>query len=223
MPAGDWLADYVRTYVERELREVMGVSDSRTFERFARLAAAHTAQELNLTSLASDVGITQQTARRWLAALEIGFLATTLPPHHVNYRKRLRGRPRLHFLDTGLICYLLGICDAGTLERHPLRGPIFESFVVSELIKSFAARRLDAPLYFWRDATGHKIDVLIDTGDRVIPVETKSGQTVASDAADGLVWWRSIPSNPNRGGILVHGGAKSSAFKGCGVLPWFLR
>ena len=223
VPAGDWLADYVRTYVERDLREVMQVSDSRTFERFVRLAAAHTAQELNLTSLASDVGITQQTARRWLAALEIGFLATTLPPHHASYRKRLRRRPRLHFLDSGLICYLLGIRDAGTLERHPLRGPIFESFVVSELIKSFAAKRLDPPLYFWRDATGHEIDVLIDTGERVIPLEVKSGQTVAADAADALVWWRSIPSNPNRGGILVHGGAESFVFKGCRVLPWFLR
>ena len=223
VPAADWLADYVRTYVERDLREVMQVSDSRTFERFVRLAAAHTARELNLTSLASDVGITQQTARRWLAALEIGYIATTLPPHHASYRKRLRRRPRLHFLDTGLICYLLGIHDAGTLESHPLRGAIFESFVVSELIKIFAAKRRDPPLYFWRDATGHEIDVLIDTGGRVTPLEVKSGQTVAADAVDALVWWRSIPSNPNGGGILVHGGAEGFVFKGCRVLPWFLR
>ena len=218
----EWLADYVRTYVERDLREVMQVSDSRSFERFVRLAATHTAQELNFTSLASDVGITQQTARRWLAALEIGFLATTLPPHHANYRKRLRKRPRLHFLDTGLICYLLDIRDAATLERHPLRGPIFESFVVSELIKGFAAKRLDPPLFFWRDATGHEIDILIDSGERVVPVEVKSGQTVAADAADTLVWWRSIPSNPNGGGILIHGGAERFAFRGCQVLPWYL-
>ena len=182
------MADYVRTYVERDLWEVMQVSDSRTFERFVRLAAAHTAQKLNLTSLASDVGTTQQTARRRLAALEISFLATALPPHHASYRKRLRRRPRLHFLDTGLVCYLLGIRDAATLESHPLRGAIFESFVVSELIKSFAAKRLDPPLYFWRDATGHEIDVLIDTGERVIPLEVKSGQTVAADAVDALIW-----------------------------------
>ena len=116
MPAGDRLADFVRTYVERDVREVMQVPESRTFERFVRFATAHTAQEPHFTSLASDVGITQHTAGRWLAALQIGFLATTLPPHHASYRKRLRQRPRLHFLDTGLICYLLGICDAGTLE-----------------------------------------------------------------------------------------------------------
>lgn len=223
VPAGEWLADYLRTYIERDLREVMQVSDLRSFERFMRLAAAHTGQELNLTGLASDVGITQQTAKRWLAALEIGYLATTLPPHHASYRKRLRKRPRLHFLDTGLVCYLLDIRDAATLERHPLRGAIFESFVVSELTKSFAARRRDAPLYFWRDATGHEVDVLIDTGGRVIPLEVKSGRTVAADAVDGLVWWTSISGNPNRGGVLVHGGSERFDFKGVRVLPWFLR
>ena len=223
LPAAEWLADYVRTYIERDLREVMQVSDLRSFERFMRLAAAHTAQELNLSTLASDVGITQQTARRWLGALEVGFLATTLPPHHASYRKRLRKRPRLHFLDTGLVCYLLDIHDAAILERHPLRGAIFESFVVSELVKSFAAQRRDPPLYFWRDATGHEVDVLIDAGGRIVPVEVKSGRTVAVDAVDGLVWWTSIPGNPNRGGVLVHGGAESFGFKGVRVLPWFLR
>ena len=223
LPAGTWLADYVRTYIERDLREVLQVSDLRSFESFLRLAASHTAQELNLTTLASDVGITQQTAKRWLSALEIGFLATTLPPHHASYRKRLRKRPRLHFLDTGLVCYLLDIRDAATLERHPLRGAVFESFVVSELIKSFAAQRRDPPLHFWRDATGHEVDVLIDTGGRVVPAEMKSGQTVAADAVAGLLWWTSIPGNPNRGGILVHGGTDTFDFKGVRVLPWFLR
>ena len=222
IPASEWLADYFRAYVERDVREVMQISDARGFERFVRLAAAHTAQELNLVSLAGDVGITQQTARRWLTALEIGYLATTLPPHHANYSKRLRKRPRLHFLDTGLVCYLLDIRDGGTLERHPLRGAVFESFVVSELVKSFAAMRRDPPLYFWRDATGHEIDILIDAGGRLVPVEVKSGQTVAADAVDTLVWWTSIPSNPNRGGVLVHGGEESFDFKGFRVLPWFL-
>ena len=223
LPPGPWLADYVRTYIERDLREVLQVSDLRSFESFLRLAASHTAQELNLTTLASDVGIAQQTAKRWLSALEIGFLATTLPPHHASYRKRLRKRPRLHFLDSGLVCYLLDIRDAATLERHPLRGAVFESFVVSELIKSFAAARRDPSLYFWRDATGHEVDVLIDTGGRVVPVEVKSGRTVAADAAGGLRWWTSIPGNPNRGGVLVHGGTETFDFQGVRVLPWYLR
>ncbi|WP_419860221.1 ATP-binding protein [Candidatus Palauibacter sp.] len=218
----EWMADYFRTYVERDLREVTQVLDLRTFETFVRLAAARTATELNLSGLASDAGVTHQTARRWLTALEIGYVATTLPPHHANYRKRLRKRPRLHFLDPGLVCYLLGIEDAATLERHPLRGAIFESFVVSELMKAFAAMRRDPNLYFWRDATGHEIDVLIDAGDRLIPVEVKSGRTVPPDAVAALKWWTSIPSNPNRGGVLVHGGTEHFDLDGFRVLPWFL-
>ena len=127
------------------------------------------------------------------------------------------------FPGYGLICYLLNIRDAGTLERHPLRGAVFESFVVSELVKSFAAQRRDPPLSFWRDASGHEIDILIDTGKRIIPVEVKSGQTIAGDAVDPLAWWTSIPSNPNHSGILVHGGTETFDFKGFRVLPWFLE
>lgn len=222
VPAREWLADYFRTYVERDLRAVLEVSDLRAFENFVRLAAANTAQELNLTRMASDVGITQQTARRWLNALEIGYLAITLPPHYVNYRKRLRKRPRLHFLDSGLICYLLEITDPGILARHPLRGAIFESYVMGEIIKSFANRRRQPPLFFWRDATGHEIDALIDLGERILPVEVKSGETVPADALDGLHWWTSIPTNPNKGGLLVHGGKERFSLKGFDVLPWFL-
>lgn len=223
IPPGDWFADYFRTYVERDLREVMRIADLRAFETFVRLGAARTASELNLNSLAGDAGVAQPTARRWLTALEIGYLATTLPPHHSNYRKRLRKRPRLHFLDTGLACFLLGIRDGAMLERHPLRGAIFESFVAAELIKAFAAMRRDAPLFFWRDATGREIDMLIDAGDRLIPIEIKSGQTVASDALRTLAWWTSIPANPNRGGALVHGGDKRFALGEYQVLPWFLQ
>ncbi len=222
LSASEWMGDYFRTYVERDLREVTQVLDLGAFETFVRLAAGRTATELNLSGLASDAGITHQTARRWLTALEIGYVATTLPSHHANYRKRLRKRPRLHFLDSGLVCYLLGIGDAATLERHPLRGAIFESFVVAELTKAFAAMRRDAPLFFWRDATGHEIDILIDTGNRQIPIEVKSGRTVPPDAVAGLRWWTAIPSNPNRGGVLVHGGTESFDLSGFRVLPWFL-
>ena len=223
IPPGDWFADYFRTYVERDLREVMRVGDLRAFETFVRLAAVRTASELNLNSLASDAGVAQPTARRWLTALETGYLAATLPPHHSNYRKRLRKQPRLHFLDTGLVCYLLGIRDGVTLERHPLRGAIFESFVASELIKAFAAMRRDAPLFFWRDAAGREIDMLIDAGERLIPLEIKSGQTVPPDALRTLDWWTSIPANPNRGGVLVHGGNERFALGEYQVLPWFLQ
>ena len=219
---GEWFGDYLRNYIERDLRRLTRVRDLATFETFMRLAAARTATGLSLNSLASDSGVTQQTASRWLKALQHGHLTMTLRPHHANYRKRLRKRPRLHFLDSGLICYLLGIRNATDLEAHPLRGAIFESFVTAELVKAFAAVGRDPPLFYWRDATGHEIDVLIDAGDRLIPLEVRSGRTVPADAAAALQWWTSIPSNPNRGGVLVHGGAERSRLKEFRVLPWFL-
>ena len=223
LPPDRWLADYFRTYVERDLRDVLRVMDLDAFERFARLAAARTGQELNLTGLAADAGISQPTAHAWLTALRIGFIVTLLPPHHANFRKRLRKRPRLHFLDTGLACCLLGIDSPAVLERHPLRGAIFESFVVGELVKAFENLGREAPLFFWRDATGREIDVLADLGTRLIPIEAKSGVTVAPDAVDGLRWWSSLSGNPNRKGVLVHGGDRAFSVHGFTVLPWFLR
>lgn len=218
----DWFAKYTRSYVDRDLREVMTASDPPAFFGFLRLAAARTAAELDLSGLADDAGIARQTARRWLSALETGFLATTLQPHFRNYGKRRRKRPRLHFLDSGLLCYLLGIPDAETLAVHPLRGAVFESFVASELVKAFSARREEPPLYFFRDATGHEVDFLVDLGSRVVPVEVKSGATFAASAVRGLERWTSLPGNPNEGGVLITGGDRSFDFKGCRVRPWFL-
>lgn len=216
-----WLGDYVRTYVERDLRQVLRVMDLDAFGAFLRLTAARTAQELNLSELATDAGITQPTAKAWLGALRVGSLITTLPPHHANFRKRLRRRPKLHFLDTGLACWLLGIRDPATLAAHPLRGAIFESYVVGELVKAFENQGRDAPLFHWRDAGGRELDVIVDLGDRLVPVEVKSGATLAEDALDTLRWWRDLPGNPNQAGLVVYGGSEASRRHGFAVRPWF--
>ena len=222
LDAGEWLADYRRTYVERDVRDVLRIMDLDAFDRFLCLAAARTGQELNLSELAADAGITQPTAKQWLTALRIGFIVTLLPPHHVAYRKRLRKRPKLHFLDTGLACHLLGVREPETLAAHPLRGALFESYVVGELVKAFWNLRRDAPLFHWRDARGHEVDVLIELGESVVPLEVKSGMTVPPDAVSALRRWTSLPGNPNEGGVLVHGGAERFRLHGCAVLPWHL-
>ena len=216
-----WLGAYTRTYVERDLRDVLRVMDLDAFERFLRLAAGRTACELNLNSLASDAGITRPTAHAWLTALRIGSVVMTLPPHHENYRKRLRKSPKLHFLDTGLVCYLLGIRHAEDLSTHPLRGAIFESFVVGELVKSFVHHGLEPGLFHWRDARRREVDVIVDFGDRLIPVEAKSGMTLTTDALAGLRWWLDLPGNQNETGLLVTGGAEPAMRRGIAVSPWF--
>ena len=218
-----WLADYHRTYVDRDLRDVLRVMDLDAFERFVRLCAARTATELNLSSLAEDAGISQPTAKQWLTALRIGSLVILLQPHHQSYRKRLRKRPKLHFLDPGLVCYLLGIEDANTLENHPLRGAVFESYVVSELIKAYEHAGREPRLFHWRDATGHEVDVIIDTGSMLLPVEIKSGMTVTKDTLKALKWWMNLEGNANFSGIVVHGGIDHQRRSGISVLPWFIH
>ena len=222
LPPPEWYASYYHTYVQRDLRDILRVMDVDAFDRFVRLAAAHTGQELNMAALAGDTGVSLPTIKQWIGALRTSFLVTLLQPHSRNFGKRMRKHPRLHFLDTGLVCYLLGIRSPETLVNHPLRGAIFESFVVGELTKAFTHVGQEAPLFFWRDASGHEIDVLLDLGDRLLPIEVKSGMTVSPDMVDGLRWWTGLPGNANRAGVLIHGGDESYSLHGFAVRPWFV-
>ncbi len=135
----EWLSGYVSTYVEKDVRTISNVVDLITFQRFLALCAGRTAQLLNYSSLASDCGISQPTAKAWLSILEASFLVHRLPPFYANIRKRLVKMPKLYFHDTGLACWLLGIRTAEQLRTHPLRGPVFETWVVSEIIKHRAS------------------------------------------------------------------------------------
>jgi len=171
--------------------------------------------------MAADCGITHTTARRWLSVLEASFLVLLLRPYYKNFGKRLMKSPKLYFLDTGLLCYLLRIQKAEELHAHALRGAIFESFVVSEMHKNFVHRGEEPALYFWRNSGGREVDVLIDLGSRSIAVEVKSGLTVASDFFDGLEYFRKVSGAPDAPAALVYGGDRSFARRGVAVHPWF--
>ena len=217
----DWLAAYYQTYVERDVRNVLNVGDLETFGRFVRLCAGRSGQLLNLSGIAADCGVTHTTARRWLSVLEASFVILLLRPHHENFGKRLIKTPKLHFLDTGLLCFLLGIRTAAELEVHSSRGAVFESFVVSELYKNFLHRGEQPGLYFWRSAAGHEVDALVELGGRRIPVEIKSAQTVASDFFAGLSYWRGLAADPGGRAALVYGGNRYFRQGGTVVYPWF--
>jgi predicted AAA+ superfamily ATPase len=222
LPPRDWLASYYETYVERDVRSVLNVGDLEAFGRFVGLCAGRNAQLLNLSSLASDCGITHTTAGRWISVLEASFVIHLLRPHHGNFGKRLVKSPKLYFLDTGLLCFLLGVRSPEDLHLHALRGPIFESFVLSELCKNFLHRGELPGLHFWRDSAGHEVDILVDAGRSLIPVETKSAQTVASDFFDGLDYWRSLAGKPDVPAALVYAGDRSFKQSGVAVYPWFI-
>jgi len=217
---GVWLADYVRTYVERDVREILNVTDLESFDRFLRLAAGCTGQLLNLSSLATDCGITHTTARRWLSILEASFLIVLLRPHHRNFGKRLIKSPKLYFLDTGLLCYLLRIRSSEELSFHASRGAIFESFAIAELTKTAVHQGREPDLYFWRDSAGHEVDVLIDQGTTLVPVEVKSGETVTSDFFRGLTFFRDLAGEPEAPAAILYAGDRTFEQHGMKVYSW---
>ncbi len=221
IPADIWLSDYVRTYNERDLRTLINVGDLTTFERFVKLCAGRVGQLANTSALAADCGIAVDTARRWLSALVTSFVVFLLPPHHRNFNKRLIKSSKLYFHDTGLACHLLGIRERGQLLDHPLRGGLFESYVVSEAAKGYWNHRRTPPIHFWRDQTGHEIDLLVEDGTRLYPVEIKSGATVASDSFAGLSWWSALAGASAGKPTLVYAGHERHDRGGVAVRPWY--
>lgn len=217
----DWLAGYYQTYVERDVREVSNIGNLEIYQRFVRLCAGRCGQLLNLSSLADDCGISHTTARQWISILKAGFIIHLLPPHFVNFSKRIIKSPKLYFVDTGLLCYLLNIREPADLTNHAMRGAVFETYVISELLKAFAHRGEASPLYFWRDRTGHEVDIVIDTGKKLIPIEIKSGRTVSNSFFDGLRYFIALGSPAASSGVLIHGGDDRYELKNHIVLPWF--
>ncbi len=215
-----WYAGYYQAYVERDVREIVNVGDLESFGRFVRLCAGRNGQLLNLVSLANDCGVTHTTARRWLSILEASFLVLLLRPHHANFGKRLIKTPKLYFLDTGLLCYLLRVRSPDDLRAHASRGPVFESFVLSELLKNALHQGREPDLYFWRDSTGHEIDVLLERGRELVAVETKSAETVADDFFAGIDFWRKLVDDPAAPAALVYGGERSFRRRGVTVYGW---
>lgn len=215
-----WHGNYVQTYLERDVHQLINVRDRSAFHRFLRMCAARTGQTLNLSALGSDCGITHNTAKAWLSVLEASYIVHLLPPHHRNFRKRLTKAPKLYFYDTGLAAYLIGIQNKEQLLIHPQRGALFETWVVAELLKGRSHRGLTSNLYFWRDQSGNEVDVIIDNSLELIPVEVKSGATVNRDFFRGLERWTSLAGEASGRPHLVYGGNQRQERTNAAVLPW---
>lgn len=182
----EWLGSYAATYLERDVRGISAIGDLDAFQRFVQLCAGRTAQLLNFSALAADAGVSQPTAKAWLSVLEATFIAFRLRPWQGNLGKRLAKSPKLHFYDAGLACWLLGIRSAQQLRSHPLRGPIFETWVVTEILKHRTNRGETAGFYFYRDAQQVEADALIESPGRLTLVEAKAGETVTDDLLKNL-------------------------------------
>lgn len=218
----DWLGSYVATYIERDVRTISNVDDFATFQRFVTLCAGRTAQLLNYSSLAGDCGISQPTAKSWLGILETSFLVFRLPAFHSNLRKRLVKMPKLHFYDTGLVCWLLGIRAAEQLRAHPLRGPIFETWVVSEIAKHHAHRGEASGLSFYRDRNGAETDLIVQRPSGITLVEAKSAKTASSSLFDGAKRVRRhlVRSSSRCSVVVIYGGEQRQRRGTDSLVPW---
>jgi predicted AAA+ superfamily ATPase len=216
----DWFANYIATYLERDVRQLIAVRDLGQFQTFVKMCAARTGQLLNLSSLGADCGITSVTAKQWLSVLEASYIVTLLQPHHRNFGKRLVKAPKLYFCDVGLAAWLLGIRDIVTLETHAARGALFETYVVGELTKQRLNAGRPCDLFFWRDSSGNEVDVLIESAQGLQALEIKSGSTFASDWTNSLSKWQKFASNESLQPSLVYGGTESYAREGVHVWGW---
>jgi predicted AAA+ superfamily ATPase len=224
MTARDWFQPYVATYVERDVRQLLNVGDLSTFQRFLGACAGRTTQLLNLSSLGGDVGITHATAQSWISVLEASYIALRLPAYQSNFLSRLVKAPKLHFYDSGLVCHLLGIQTPMQLSTHPLRGAIFESWVISEIIKARANRGLPFRLSHYRDQKGEEVDAILERGNEILAVEAKASKTIAEDFFKGLDSFErktqrapSVAVVKNR---LVYGGDQFQKRTRAEIVPW---
>ena len=216
----DFYPSYIQTYLERDVRSIKNVTSLNSFQKFIKMCAGRSGQLLNLSSLSIDCGVTHNTIKSWISILEASFIIHLLYPHHKNFNKRLVKMPKLYFTDVGLMSSLLEIKNKNQIQNHPLRGNIFETFVVSELLKLRFNKGLRANLYFWRDKVGHEIDCILDKGLNLTPIEIKSGKTITGEMFKSIEYWKKISGKSKNDSYLIYGGNNNQKRSGVNILSW---
>ena len=215
-----WLDSYIDTYVERDVRKILQIQSTSHYQRFLALCAGNVGQLLNASRIGADCGLNHGTVQSWISVLEASYVAFRLQPHHRNFRKRVVKTPKLYFWDVGLAVRLLGIENAAQLATHPLRGALFENWVIVELAKGRFNRGVRSNLYFWRNNLGLEVDVLAERAGRLTPIEIKSGATFASDWLGALNKWRRLAGDQSGESKLIYGGNSDWKEGSVEVLPW---
>ncbi|HMD71894.1 MAG TPA: ATP-binding protein [Bryobacteraceae bacterium] len=201
-----WHSSYVQTYLERDVRSLRQVGDLMSFQSFLRALAARAGQLLNLTDVARDLGVAVNTAKAWLSVLEATFQVMVLRPYHANVGKRLVKTPKVYFTDTGMLCYLAGLKDPDHAAAGPLGGAIFETAVLLEIVKAFVNRGEEPRIYFWRTSAGVEVDLVVETGGQLIPIEGKLSATPRPAMASGIRAFQEDLGEQAGPGFVIHPG-----------------
>ena len=217
----DWFGNYVATYVERDVRQLAAIRDLDTFSRFLRMCAARSGQIMNMSALGSDVGVSSVTVKEWLSILRATYIIDFVEPYYANITTRLTKQPKIVFVDVGLMAYLIGIRDASQIAGHPLRGALFETWAITEVLKSWRNAGVDTRPTFLRDKQGTEIDLVFEDAGKFAAVEFKSGATVASDWGKPLSMWQQRMSNVTwMQPSVVYGGDDSFERGGVAMRGW---
>lgn len=217
----DLLPSYISTYLERDVRELIHVTNLGAFQKFMKLCAGRVGQQLNIAEISTQCGIHQKTVQKWLSVLETSYIIFQLKPHYKNFNKRITKTPKLYFYDTGLACSLLGIRSPADLSTSPFRGALFECLMISDFYKQYYNLGLQPPLYYWRDQNGRtEVDCLIDVAEHMIPVEIKSGETIVDDFFKGLHKWKEISEMNSVDSYVVYAGHSKQARSKGTVIDW---
>lgn len=214
-----WYKNYINTYLEKDVRQIKQVIDLMKFQHFLKLCAGRVGQLVNLSSIAVECGVKDKTIKEWLTVLEVSFVIYLLRPYHNNFNKRLVKQPKLYFYDTGIASSLLGIQSAEQLDSHYAKGHLFENFVINELLKARFNAGKESNLYFWRDVKGREIDVLIENGQDLVPIEIKAGTTVNSDFFKNIKSWETIHTS-KRSYIIYNGETEQIRSNGTAIVNW---
>jgi len=220
MDPGEWFPSYVETYLERDVRNMLNVKDLRIFQRFLKLCSGRVGQLLNYSALSAECGVSYNTIKEWISVLEASYLIYLLPPYHRNFKKRLVKTPKLYFYDTGLAAWLIGIRDVRTLAVHPMRGALFECFIINEILKREVHSSQRAQIYFFRDRTGNEVDLIYENSRGCYGVEIKSGITVSADHHRGLKFWKKLQEGKEIQTFLVYGGDQVYTRNEIHHIPW---
>jgi len=216
----DFYPNYLQTYVERDVRQLSQVGNLNTFTTFLKLCAGRAGQLLNMSELSNEAGVSVNTIKSWVNILETSYIVFRLYSHHKNYNKRLTKMPKLYFYDTGLLSYLLGIKKSSQIKIHFAKGAIFENLVIGELMKRHLHIGKEPNLYFWRDNKGKEIDLIIDDGEFITPIEIKSGSTKRSDYFNGLDYWNKISENDPVKSFVIYGGQENQLRNNGKLISW---
>lgn len=222
LDARKWIENYILTYIERDIRSLVNVDNLKLFEDFLKICASMSGQLINYTSISNSIGVSQPTVKKWLSLLETSGILFVLPPHYKNFKKRIVKTPKLYFTDTGVLSFLLSIRNPDELISHPLWGNIFETFIISELYKRVHHTGEKPPFYFWRDKTGNEIDLIVDIGSKLLPIEIKASKTYSPKLKTNIFSWLNLKNNTSEKGFVIYRGeeviGKRSAVS---VIPWW--